>query len=116
CDVASSVAGTRMLGELAGLTGADVAASDDRTGNVGAAGDWELEYHIGAVEASLALSDAAMETYTGYLAIEIRAAGSYGNEEMQLHVGDQVVAQWTVTNTGVFDNQFESYFAEIDGV
>lgn len=47
CDVAGSPVGLAFLAELAALTGADVAASDDATG---AGGDWTLERQVGILD------------------------------------------------------------------
>ncbi|NQZ66907.1 MAG: DUF4347 domain-containing protein, partial [Lentisphaeria bacterium] len=47
CDVAGNEAGVNFLGELAALTGADVAASDDITGKDG---DWVLEVESGEID------------------------------------------------------------------
>ncbi len=41
---------------MAELTGADVAASDDRTGHESLGGDWDLEYTAGDIEAEVAVS------------------------------------------------------------
>src|SRR5262245_51679287 len=49
CDVADSIAGEAFVGELARATGADVAASDDLTGEAGLGGDWTLEFATGAI-------------------------------------------------------------------
>ncbi len=53
CDFAggeSGAAAAQLLGEL---TGADIAASDDLTGNAGLGGDWDLECHYGNIEAKV---------------------------------------------------------------
>jgi len=69
CDVADTVHGDGFLGELARLTGADVAASDDPTGDAARGGDWDLEFATGAIEAALApLAEAA---WGGLLATEV---------------------------------------------
>jgi glucose/arabinose dehydrogenase len=115
CDVASNSVGRMLIQEIARLSGADVAASTDRTANVNHGGDWELEYQVGSIDSTLAISQQAIDAFAGHLAIEIRAAGSYGNEEMQLQIGNQVVQTWTVTNTGLFNRQFQTYVANIDG-
>ena len=47
CDLASSDEGKAFADAIANLTGADVAASTDTTGN---AGDWDLEYQTGLIE------------------------------------------------------------------
>jgi Domain of unknown function (DUF4347)/Cadherin-like/Bacterial Ig domain len=69
CDVADTIRGEAFLGELARLTGADVAASDDPTGGGARGGDWDLEFATGAIEAALApFADA---TWDGLLATEV---------------------------------------------
>ena len=44
CDFAGSAQGREMVEVLSALTGADVAASTDKTGIADRGGDWELEY------------------------------------------------------------------------
>ena len=51
CDVGTGSVGLRLIGELATLTGADVAASENRTGHAAANGDWALERSSGRIEA-----------------------------------------------------------------
>jgi predicted outer membrane repeat protein len=64
CNVAADAAGKAFVNQLSQLTGADIAASDDLTGNAALGGDWDLEYQTGAIEA-IAYSD---ESYEGTLA------------------------------------------------
>ncbi|MFM6879698.1 MAG: S8 family serine peptidase, partial [Dolichospermum sp.] len=54
-NVAQGSAGKAFVQEISQLTGADVAASDDLTGNTASGGDWVLEYTTGLIEASPAL-------------------------------------------------------------
>jgi hypothetical protein len=51
CEVAEGAEVQRFINSLATLTGADVAASDDLTGNPAQGGDWVLEYQTGWIEA-----------------------------------------------------------------
>ena len=51
CDVAASDEGLALIGRIADLTGADVAASTDLTGSARLGGDWVLENATGAIEA-----------------------------------------------------------------
>ena len=44
CDVAAGPEGQALIDTVARLTGADVAASTDKTGNASRGGDWSLEY------------------------------------------------------------------------
>ncbi|MCP5295700.1 MAG: DUF4347 domain-containing protein, partial [Zoogloeaceae bacterium] len=61
CDVAASADGRALVGGLAQLTGADVAASDDLTGAAALGGDWELEFSTGAIESSRAIGTVAQQ-------------------------------------------------------
>ncbi|WP_218509796.1 Ig-like domain-containing protein [Variovorax sp. dw_308] len=51
CDFAEGADGQRAMQVLAGITGADVAASKDATGAASLGGDWTLESHVGNIEA-----------------------------------------------------------------
>jgi len=52
CNVAQGDAGAEFIALLAQLTGVDVAASTDLTGDASLGGDWELEANTGAIEAT----------------------------------------------------------------
>ncbi|MBN2642934.1 MAG: DUF4347 domain-containing protein, partial [Victivallales bacterium] len=47
CELAASENGRALVNIIAGITGADIAASDDITG---IAGDWHLEYTVGTIQ------------------------------------------------------------------
>ncbi|PLS68671.1 MAG: hypothetical protein CV045_06520, partial [Cyanobacteria bacterium M5B4] len=51
CNLAGSSTGKNLIDDIARLTGADVAASDDLTGNSVLGGNWVLEYKTGSIEA-----------------------------------------------------------------
>ncbi|MCH9674709.1 MAG: DUF4347 domain-containing protein, partial [Gammaproteobacteria bacterium] len=53
CDLAASQDGRYLIDQLAILTTADIAASDDLTGHATLGGDWDLEYQVGALETTL---------------------------------------------------------------
>jgi VCBS repeat-containing protein len=53
CDYASGESGLEAMNLLADITGADVAASVDTTGNVSRGGDWVLEQSVGDVDAQM---------------------------------------------------------------
>ncbi|QSX66567.1 MAG: DUF4347 domain-containing protein [Dolichospermum sp. DET69] len=59
-NVAQGSAGKTFVQQISQLTGADVAASDDLTGNITSGGDWVLEYTTGLIEASPALEIASI--------------------------------------------------------
>ena len=69
CNIASGSDGQSLLDSIATLTEGDVAASNDLTGNAGLGGDWDLEVHIGEIEAAVAPSQAAQQSWTGLLDI-----------------------------------------------
>ncbi|MCX7890970.1 MAG: DUF4347 domain-containing protein, partial [Burkholderiales bacterium] len=71
CDVAATVDGRAFAARLAELTGADVAASENRTGAAGLGGDWTLEATTGLVETPLAFSSALESSWLHVLAAEI---------------------------------------------
>ena len=60
CNTAGGEAGAQFVASLAELTGADVAASDDRTGG---GGDWSLEITTGEVQARPVLDGEALASY-----------------------------------------------------
>ncbi|MFC5312022.1 Calx-beta domain-containing protein, partial [Azospirillum rugosum] len=68
CDVGQGGAGTAFMARLAGLTGTDVAASDDATGSAALGGDWTLEVSTGPVESRIALSATAEAAWQHLLA------------------------------------------------
>ncbi|MGB5539518.1 MAG: DUF2341 domain-containing protein [Gammaproteobacteria bacterium] len=68
CNLAANEAGQALIDSLAELTGADVAASDDLTGNAEVGGDWELEYTTGTVETNIAVNAELQNAYQQTLA------------------------------------------------
>jgi len=76
CNVAQGDAGAQFIALLAQLTGADVAASTDITGDAAQGGDWVLESKTGSIETTgIALSAQASEAI-GTLAIYTGTAGN----------------------------------------
>ncbi|MEM7556774.1 MAG: DUF4347 domain-containing protein, partial [Cyanobacteria bacterium P01_A01_bin.84] len=69
CDVAAGERGVEFVQQLSELTGADIAASTDLTGNSSLGGDWDLEVATGKIEAQLALSEEAKANYDGVLKV-----------------------------------------------
>ena len=49
CNLAGGQDGVALINSLAYLTGADIAASDDLTGNARHGADWEFEYNTGDI-------------------------------------------------------------------
>ncbi len=69
CNIAAGDDGRELMQSLTFLTGADVAASNDVTGNSLMGGDWNLEYSTGDIETDVALSAEMQESWTGVLAV-----------------------------------------------
>ena len=67
CNVAVGDLGQAFVKDLSTLTGADVAASTDLTGNSAQGGNWNLEYVTGSIETKTPLTDALMNSYQGLL-------------------------------------------------
>ena len=68
CDLASTEQGQSLVNALGKLTGADVAASDDKTGAAELGGDWLLEYHTGVIQAQVVVSVYGQQNWDGVLA------------------------------------------------
>ncbi|MDN7144211.1 VCBS domain-containing protein [Pseudomonas sp. JQ170] len=68
CNIGAGTAGKTLVTELARWTGADVAASDNDTGNAAAGGDWNLEVRNGTIDQHIALSAVALADFDGLLA------------------------------------------------
>ncbi|MEI6558828.1 MAG: DUF4347 domain-containing protein [Rhodospirillaceae bacterium] len=74
CDVAKGADGQQLVAGIAAATGADVAASTDRTGAAAMGGDWTLESATGAIATPLALTAEAQAAYDRVLAPAHEAA------------------------------------------
>ncbi|CAD5967981.1 DUF4347 domain-containing protein [Planktothrix agardhii] len=68
CDVAAGETGKNFVKRLSEITGADVAASNDLTGNQALGGDWDLEIATGNIEAAVPFNQKAMADYDYTLA------------------------------------------------
>jgi hypothetical protein len=86
CDLAAGDAGQRFVQDLAALTGADVAASTDRTGAAALGGNWVLEHHSGAIEAGALVSAAAQAEWAGTLVTVTVDSGQLDYQENQAPV------------------------------
>ena len=104
CDVAAGTQGQQFITELATLTGADVAASSDDTGSASLGGNWQLEQHVGTIEAHVISSD----RYSGLLAtFDLTDASGNGTREIKQTVGSDtlvITAKDTVLAVDSDDN------------
>lgn len=67
CNVAAGDAGEEFISKLHALTGANIAASAQRTGSAAKGGDWQLEVVMGQLSSALAFKPEVMATYQGVL-------------------------------------------------
>lgn len=77
CSVGAGTNGAAFVDALAGATGADVAASTDLTGATALGGNWTLERSSGAIAAGNPLSTLSLASYSGILAVNGLADGTY---------------------------------------
>jgi len=68
CNFGEGAAGESAVHMLAQLTGADVAASDNRTGHAEESADWILETRTGSVESSVVIAEQARNNWKSALA------------------------------------------------
>ena len=115
CDIAATEVGQSFAAQLAAMTGADVAASVDRTGNEVLGGDWDLEYVVGSIDSSLALTAAARDQFASTLPITIRAAGVTNEEEIIVEIDGEQVATINGIGGDAYAGVFEEYTLDIDG-
>ena len=96
CDLAAGESGEALVGSIAKLTGADVAASEDLTGAEALGGDWELEYRAGEIETQIALSTQAREEYLAVLEAALSSDAAYLTTQLAFE-----------QNTGQTDDQVD---------
>jgi Ca2+-binding RTX toxin-like protein len=68
CNVAEGDVGQQFINQLALLTGADIAASIDKTGNAAQGGNWLLEAQTGQIDSTLSFNPdyaGVLETWNG---------------------------------------------------
>ena len=100
CDLALGEVGAQFVSNLAALTGADVAASDNRTG---AGGDWALEMATGHIAGPVALTHDALAAYGHALATWTvtttadSGVGSLRNGIENANDGDTIVIDSSLT-------------------
>ena len=68
CNFAAGENGQNVANDIAHLTGADVAASIDRTGHAKQFADWHLEYQYGMISTDVVVSEYGQQNWFGSLA------------------------------------------------
>ncbi len=76
CDVAQDAAGQAFVQNLARLTGADVAASEDLTGHTLFGGNWDLEYQSGSIETAVAADLETQRDWFGLMSVAVDATST----------------------------------------
>ena len=118
CQVGETDAGTQFIEQLAIRTQADIAASDDLTGQAAQGGDWDLEVQVGDIEADSPFDAKSLKdfseilSYTGTLTFssaDVAYNGAYhgnANVDARFNVGNYVlIADGTTTRTFGNGNQ-----------
>jgi len=100
CDIAAGES-TKFVKKLSELTGADIAASTDKTGK---AGNWDLEFNQGKIEIHQGLKSETTANYQGTLALitvtnnNDSGAGSLREAIATAAVGDTIVFDPSLAN------------------
>jgi Domain of unknown function (DUF4347)/Cadherin-like/Bacterial Ig domain/Putative Ig domain len=81
CNVAREASGQAFVQRLAQLTGADVAASDDATGNPASGADWVLEQRTGTIEAASVFDAPRQPAWSGLLGNEFQVNTTTNNQQ-----------------------------------
>jgi glucose/arabinose dehydrogenase len=65
CNIGGGRTGAAFVQKLSQITGADIGASNDLTGNTALGGNWELEVSEGKITSPLAFKSQTIDTYNG---------------------------------------------------
>ena len=117
CDLAATNDGRALAEQLARTTGADVAASEDLTGQAALGGDWDLEFKVGQIESAVALDIQAQADWSGVLAAPVADGGetlvnttTTGTQEapdVAAYENGDYVAVWS-SSSDIFFRRFEA--------
>lgn len=119
CDLAKDANGQDILNKIAEYTGADIAASDDLTGDADLGGDWDLEFSNGVIETQIAITQNGMASYNHVL-VATPVATISGLDDPLL--GETFEFTVSFDNTDALDTGFTPYidlympFTGADGV
>ena len=72
CNTAAGKPGREFINRISELTGKNIAASENATGNAKLGGDWKLEITTGLIDAELAFRPEVLETYSYVLATLVK--------------------------------------------
>ncbi|WP_372400702.1 Ig-like domain-containing protein (plasmid) [Azospirillum sp. HJ39] len=103
CNVGAGQAGQEFVQTVHRLTGADVAVSNDETGNA-AGQNWTLEVQSGAIEATNPFARSSMDSFAGRLTTVVvttatgTGAGTLNNAIVNAAAGDVIEFSSTLTS------------------
>ena len=106
CNVGKGAIGSEFVSRLSDFSGTDVAASTDFTGNKRQGGNWILESLVGNIETQ-SLTPAF--GFKRLLPIVIRAAGTEGDETMDLRIDGVTVKTWANVGGDADAGVFQSF-------
>lgn len=98
CNVGNNGAGVEFIQRIAALSDADIAASDDLTGQASLGGDWQLEVASGEILTNLVVGEKAAAAFSGLLIEETAVP------QTTLSIMDTEFLGETVSFTVTFDN------------
>ena len=101
CDIAAGEDGDAFIEELAELTAADIAASDDITG---AGGDWELEASTGPIETETIIASDYLGRLSNGVTSTTNVTETHSATDLQTgssHAGDGLGIQITQERTAI---------------
>ena len=95
CDVAETELGVQFVEDLAELTGADVAASDDITGHSTLGGDWHFEVIVGQIETQNAFTSQIQTGWMFSLQDTTGESGGATGRSIDVNVHETIVQVFT---------------------
>jgi len=110
CNFGEGAPGRDAAARLAELTGADIAASDDRTGAEALGGDWDLEVATGRIESAIAVSTQAQSDWGGLLVTPVITARETVDSD-----ADGQIDQIKITTDQNLDDDFSGLTMTVDG-
>jgi Ca2+-binding RTX toxin-like protein/subtilisin-like proprotein convertase family protein len=111
CDVAFGADGQAFITRFAALTGADVAASSDRTGGADVQGNWDLEASVGKIEAraaSFSVSGVSLDVITGTSSND-QLRGTSGDDTLTGGLGNDSIDGGDGQDIAVFSGKYADY-------
>lgn len=97
CQTGAGESGEEFVDLMAAMTGADVAASTDRTGADALGADWDLELSVGKVNTPVVVGQRTIDRYRHALDVVVNARGEMGDEVFELLIDNSVVGTFNAS-------------------